>query len=472
MDSDRDKMAERILNLILEILFRLTGEEYTVVKKTSSERCQAPVSGGLGGTVIPIHPLIYEEINKEKILELTHKMIELLTGEVPIRCQDVTIYFSMEEWEYIEGHKDLYKDIMMENHWPLTSPARSSKRTAPGRCPSLQDGSEEYNNVPRDHQLLDQGNRKQSDAAAIMKEEETYVSGNEQCNGNLPKDNRPDDCTRSSEGHPISSDSKADNPGIILDTYEEYAIIPDIALLGVKHQRAEVKPFSCSQCGKCFSHKSDLVKHQRIHTGEKPFSCSECGKCFTQRPHLLKHQRIHTGEKPFSCAECGKCFNQKSDLIPHGRIHTGTKPFQCSECGKCFTIKANLAKHKRSHTGVKPFSCFQCGKCFTDKSNLVKHERRHTGAKPFSCTDCKKYFNQKSHLVTHRRIHTGEKPFKCSDCGKCFIRKANLVEHLRSHTGEKPYSCSGCGKCFTKKSDLVRHQKIHTRDKPWKSKSS
>ncbi|XP_073417800.1 gastrula zinc finger protein XlCGF66.1-like [Dendrobates tinctorius] len=119
MERDRDKMAERILHLTLEILFRLTGEDYTVVKKTSSERCQAPVSEGWGRPLSPItgpppHPLIHEDINEQKILELTYKMIELLTGEVPIRCQDVTVYFSMEEWEYLEGHKDLYKDVMME----------------------------------------------------------------------------------------------------------------------------------------------------------------------------------------------------------------------------------------------------------------------------------------------------------------------------------------------------------------------
>ncbi|XP_073517986.1 uncharacterized protein [Phyllobates terribilis] len=127
VDRERDKMAERIFHLTLEILFRLTGEDYIVVKKTSSERCQNPVSEGWGRPLSPItgpppHPLIHEDINDQKILELAYKMIELLTGEVPLRCQDVAVYFSMEEWEYLEGHKDLYKDIMMEVPQPLTSP--------------------------------------------------------------------------------------------------------------------------------------------------------------------------------------------------------------------------------------------------------------------------------------------------------------------------------------------------------------
>ncbi|KAG9464138.1 hypothetical protein GDO78_020441 [Eleutherodactylus coqui] len=83
-------MAESILNLTLEILFQLTGEDYTVVMKTSSDGCQTPVCDGWGRPLSPIprpppHPLRHEDINVQKILELTNKMIELLTGEVTLQ---------------------------------------------------------------------------------------------------------------------------------------------------------------------------------------------------------------------------------------------------------------------------------------------------------------------------------------------------------------------------------------------------
>ncbi|XP_073411725.1 uncharacterized protein [Dendrobates tinctorius] len=527
MDMDRDKMAERILHLTLEILFRLTGEDYTVVKKTSSERCQDPVSEGWGRLLSPImgpppHPLIHEDINEQKILELAYKMIELLTGEVPIRCLDVAVYFSMEEWEYLEGHKDLYKDMMMEVPQPLTSPVLSSKRTTPERCPRPllpQDCKQEDPNVPQDHQGED---------LTHINTTETYVRIDEWCKEEIPTYGYPDDCTRRSEGQLTSSIFKSDDLEIPQNTMEVNAITPDILsslqskdlssdpLKQVlssdslpttkenqshkiriqkqtapkakkpfsfsecgnsfpieksfrKHQKIHTakNSFSCPKCGNWFNQKAHLDSHQRTHSREKSFSCSECGKCFNRKALLERHQSTHTGEKPFSCSECGKCFNRKEHLDRHQSTHTGEKPFLCSECRKCFSHKVDLDRHGRIHTGEKPFLCSECGKCFQYQSALFTHQRTHTGEKPFSCSECGKCFNLKTDLDRHVRTHTGEKPVSCSECRKCFRDKSALFTHQRTHTGEKPFSCSECGKCFKRKAHLDRHQSTHTGEKPF-----
>ncbi|XP_073416386.1 uncharacterized protein [Dendrobates tinctorius] len=471
MDMDKDKMAERILHLTLEILFRLTGEDYTVVKKTSSERCQDPVSEGWGRPLSPItgpppHPLIHKDINDQKILEITYKMIELLTGEIPIRSQDVAIYFSMEEWEYLVGHNDLYNDVMMEVPQPLTSPDLSSKRTTPERCPRPllpRDCKQEDPSVPQDHQGED---------LTHINTTETYVRGDERCKEEIPTYDYTDDYARRSAGQLTSSFIKSDDHELRQDTIEVKASTPDIPS-SVHSKDLPSDPFKQVLSSDSFpttkenqSHKISLKK-QTATEAKKTFLCSEYGNSFLFEKSFLKHQNIHTAENRFSCSKCGKCFSKKSDLFRHQRTRTGEKPFSCSECEKCFKHKGSLVSHQRNHTGEKPFSCSECGRCFTQKAHLDYHQLTHTGEKPFSCSECEKCFKHKGSLVSHQRIHTGEKPFSCSECGRCFTRKAHLDYHQLTHTGEKPFACSVCGRCFTLRSHLDYHEITHTGEKPF-----
>lgn len=194
--------------------------------------------------------------------------------------------------------------------------------------------------------------------------------------------------------HLFFSHHKAHSKGKLSDC-KECAETDDTSYLTKQKIQNSNKYNECKECWKAYSLFTPK-QHLRIYNGENVKNVA----VFNYGSELFSTSENYNCEKPDGCKECGKSFMQLSQLIQHQRLHTGEKPYECKQHGKAFICGFQLTEHLPLCTGKKLFECKECEKTFRHRSPITIHQRLHTHKKPYECNG--KAFNYGSELILHQ----------------------------------------------------------------------
>ncbi|KAG9489058.1 hypothetical protein GDO78_005197 [Eleutherodactylus coqui] len=455
----RSRMTQRILNITLEIIYLLTGEDYTVVK--SRKRAKMRELGELDvpqtpSTVAPPPPShSNEENNDRRILELAYKIIQLLNGE---------------EGDYLEGHHDFYAD-MLNNEQSFRSHDLSehglvlytsdnkeesmlyeegtfmnaSIYTPGGHHPylSAHDKDESMSQeeegelidtditctlVKEEPQSCDEDNftdtdgwvladHTQEDSSSVQEENALYDKGKKSGKGRKQQDSSTnvEEHIVQKRSTPTANASLSCKDG---NLNTESSSTGNSEKRGMQSKKAHAK--------EKVQNPEDELEYTIVHIKDNSSSEGD-----NSSPEDFQHDDMDMQEDNIASVNVTQRVGTINNL--NCSFEDSMKTYQCVGCQKHFTTKTDLQTHQTIHKTFQKSMCPECGKTFLCTSALITHRQSHTGEKPFSCTICGKPFGQLSQLKTHERIHTDERPFTCLVCGKCFRCRSHLISHARIH---------------------------------------
>ncbi|XP_068106535.1 oocyte zinc finger protein XlCOF7.1-like [Hyperolius riggenbachi] len=342
MGHTKEEISEKILNHALEIIYLLTGEKYVIVKKKYPHCCIHPKSGG-----------------------------------VPVKCEDVAVFFSMEEWDYIKGHKEDYEDVIMDTDAPsntvetaenthlelpdlragevkCASPAPAAASCADAVVSTAATATEKADastNTSPDHV----SDASAGASAAEKRDSDTDDSKKDKSESEekAKEDSEESDEDTSTEIEPMKMDVVRERPfaGPLYREAMRFEMTEEI------QEDGTVRPLSTEATLLDKLHPEIYRYDQNIWSISQRFICGTNNRPYNQPPIIADDDDRDSEQtpiqvpnlaedKPYRCVACDQLFKYKSSVTRHYAVVHGVKPHQCNECGKRFSTKFNSVVHK------------------------------------------------------------------------------------------------------------------------------
>ncbi|NXE70158.1 ZN783 protein, partial [Calcarius ornatus] len=214
----------------------------------------------------------------------------------------------------------------------------------------------------------------------------------------------------------------------------------------------ESTPSPGSEIQKC--PKNELVKAKMK---KKP------NRCEASALLMSNGRRGYVREWSHPCTECGKRFRLKINLIIHQRSHAKEGPYECPVCEIGFSTKRHLDLHRGIHVKDRAFGAKVWGNVHPELRIRPRRDLCGAGHAAGAWLGQPKEEPDREGLAGSGMEQPPAPRQKCPLCKKFLACSTSMRRHLKTHARDRPYCCSSCNKCFTRSNHLLRHKKIHER---------